>query len=108
MALDGAGDVYQCGQYADQNVSYGNIFQNKIEEIFLHPERGNLRQRAEKLQSGKCKDCRFWFYCQGGCPSQARLYWGDPLRETPFCQAYQMFFEQIGLEDKEDQRGVNL
>jgi len=97
LSVDGAGDIYHCGRFADTGPPLNNILDTDLVDILLSHRRLEFRQRAEKLKASHCKGCPFWRYCKGGCPYHAYISSGDIFNPSPFCQGYKRFFEKVGL-----------
>jgi radical SAM protein with 4Fe4S-binding SPASM domain len=97
FSIDGRGDVYHCGRFADTASPYGNILECNLSEILQHPSRLELQQRRETLRNGHCKDCQIWQYCNGGCPYLSSLEDGNCARPSPLCAAYKLFFGKSRL-----------
>lgn len=57
-----------------------------------HPQELNIRNEILSQldkKDGGCKDCKFWTYCKGGCPSNAE----DWRVRDPYCIAQYTLFE---------------
>ncbi len=88
------GSVYGCGRALESRLQrFGNIFDDDLNRILKHPMRIRLASRASRLQEGPCQDCSFWKICQGGCPVDGWIYYGDVFRETYFCPSRKRLFE---------------
>jgi len=98
LSIDGVGDIFNCGRFADAGLPWGNIVNENLTSILQHPQRLEMFQRRTALREGHCKDCRLWQYCRGGCPYHAYLESGDRLQASPFCQSYKTFFARSGLD----------
>ena len=70
------GDVYPCNEFSgadfEQEYCYGNLIRQDWREIRDHPTRQVLLERAQRIQdsdfpNNKCKGCRYWSGCHGGC-----------------------------------------
>lgn len=63
-----SGESAQCGTAGDHSMAmYGNIKNFELDTLMDHPYRHELAERVKLLQTGHCKDCRFWRMCHGGC-----------------------------------------
>ena len=62
--IDFKGDVSACPFLP--NIKFGNIFKNRWEKILK-----NMREFNNKVLDikpvGKCKDCKYFYFCRGGC-----------------------------------------
>lgn len=92
MNITPDGDTSQCGRSADWGfISYGNIRERSLTEIFRDERRDALLRRNEVLAQGDCKGCRFWHICHGGCPLDAYSLHHDFMRKTGWCEAKKGF-----------------
>ncbi len=51
--------------------------------------------RIEKLLQGSCGDCKFWDYCNGGCPLESWKLYGDLDHKTWYCEGRKILFNHI-------------
>jgi uncharacterized protein len=97
--VDGAGNVFHCGRYFDLGKSYGNLLDSDLPSVLLHRERLELLERSKRLRETHCRRCEVWEFCHGGCPYFAQVYFGDKMREDPFCASYRRLFEETSILD---------
>lgn len=91
------GSVFGCGRGIDSATPcHGNVFTDTIDAILAHPDRARLAGRAATLREGACGRCEWWDLCHGGCPNDALLAHGDPMRETQWCASRRIVFESLG------------
>lgn len=89
------GMVFSCGRSMDGGVQpFGNLHEQPLEEILASEARRAFLNRAAWLRQGECSACRWWAFCHGGCPNDAHLTYGDPLRATGFCEGRRGFLER--------------
>ncbi len=103
VGVTSAGDVVPClqmsGTLMERGDFLGNLYDTPLSELlaegpYLDMITKNLYQLKEL--SAKCRDCRFFSYCGGGCRALAYLYgsdsnkyWGeDPLKCRFFNEGY--------------------
>lgn len=103
LGIGPEGDVYGCGRFgdaADEPWRFGNIFSDDLATLLAHPSRTRLSARSGRLRTGACAGCVGWAVCHGGCPMMARIYRGDALAETWFCESrkavFAFFEERLG------------
>lgn len=90
------GTAYGCGRASDSyapELRLGNIFDDDVDTLMQHPVRAHLVRRIGLLREGHCAPCPYWSVCHGGCPMDARIYYGDALRETWFCEGRRRIFD---------------
>lgn len=95
LAMNGNGDIFHCGRFADTGPPRGNIRDETLGDILARPPRLDFSTRAEQLRSGECRGCPYWKYCRGGCPYHAFLLHGEGVYPSPFCESYQMVLSRI-------------
>lgn len=96
LGVDTDGTVYCCGRGIDRKYeSYGNIAQNRFQEIIFHPGRLRVLNRTTFLHQTHCRDCQWWRYCHGGCPMDAAINFNNIYQKTNFCVSRQKFFNTI-------------
>lgn len=89
------GAVFSCGRSMDSELApFGNLYERPLEEILLAPPRRALLHRTAWLEQHECSGCRWWAFCHGGCPNDALLTHGDPLRATGFCEGRRHFLDR--------------
>ncbi len=89
------GETAQCGRAADWGVlTYGNLRDCSLQEIFALPERKRLDRRAEQLRGGECGDCEYWRICHGGCPLDAYNAHKEFGRRTDQCESRRIFLRK--------------
>lgn len=93
IRADGA--VFSCGRSMDANLApFGTLREDSLETVLASPVRRSLLNRATWLRTTECSGCPWWRLCHGGCPNDAYLETGDPLRRTWWCEGRRFFFER--------------
>jgi uncharacterized protein len=97
VAADGT--VHACGRWLDEGgLPFGRLGEAPLAAILRSPARRALIARPAWLRHGECSACRWFPVCHGGCPVDALLVHGDPLRKTPLCAGRRAYLEaQYGL-----------
>lgn len=89
------GETSQCGRAGDHYLlSYGNIKNKTLQEVFTDKQRDLIARRNEVLTNGPCKDCRFWGLCHGGCPLDTYIKYHDFRHKYPNCKTRKLLFEK--------------
>lgn len=95
LYLGPEGEASHCGIAGDYQVlSYGNIKNRSIHEILHDRQRDEMAKRQIVLAETKCKDCRFWQICHGGCPVAAYVKHGNFNHPAPSCEETMIFLEK--------------
>jgi uncharacterized protein len=87
--------VHVCDRFAgNQDLSYGNLAENSLEEILASSVRQVFLNRWDILEA-ECRDCQWKSICYGGCPHEAYVKNGTILSRDPNCEAYKRIFTHI-------------
>lgn len=62
------GDVYPCVMFGTEQYKYDNCFQKDIKDIWYNSDYIN-ELRNYRCQHKKCQNCKFYEFCNGGCPA---------------------------------------
>jgi uncharacterized protein len=93
LGINPDGTVFGCGRASDHGSNpLGNIFEDDLDQMLGSRAGSELATRSARLRETRCKDCRYWQLCHGGCPMMGLLYYGDLMRETYFCEARKRLF----------------
>ncbi|GET29539.1 anaerobic sulfatase maturase [Prolixibacter sp. SD074] len=85
------GNVYSCDFFVDPKHRLGNIRHDKIVNM-LNSKKQQAFGRAKSAVPLKCKQCKWFTKCYGGC-TKDRIKDPRDHRKPRFCEAYMMFFE---------------
>ena len=66
------GDTIGCMALDNNFFKSGNIFDNKLEDIWNHDEKLNLL-RNSLCKVSECENCKYYSFCNGGCTAQRFL-----------------------------------
>ena len=81
IGVTSSGDIIPClqmsGYFEEHNIHLGNLHNTPLSELlsdgpYLKLVCANLHKLRKNNQ--KCDECRFFKYCNGGCPALGRLY----------------------------------
>ncbi|MDY0143108.1 MAG: radical SAM protein [Bacteroidales bacterium] len=88
ISIDSKGNVYPCNRF-DNNEQYkfGNINEQKLEEIMKSPIRLKLLKRSAEYIS-KCQNCKIRKYCNGGCMHHAISHFNELNAPDHLCDVY--------------------
>lgn len=89
--IEADGSVYPCDFYVLDKYCLGNLNRHSMKEIEDKRKKSGFMERSF-LHPVKCRECRWFSLCRGGC-FRSRIETG-PDREgiNYFCKGYQMFF----------------
>ncbi|MBI2387601.1 MAG: radical SAM protein [Elusimicrobia bacterium] len=89
------GRASHCGRSSDWEVlSYGNIKDRSLTDIFQDRQRRVLMERDDVLQETECRGCGYWRICHGGCPLDAYNDRKDFMHKTEWCDAKRIFLKK--------------
>lgn len=82
------GNIYPCGEFYSETDTIGNIYLSTPENVWDEKRAVLFSNRA--AISDKCKNCRYYVYCNGGCMAE-RLTFGC----AQSCVTIQTLFKHI-------------
>lgn len=89
--IEADGGLYPCDFYVVDKWRIGNILDESFEEL-IHKDRMNEFVDTSKNIAPKCKACKFFSLCRGGCRRhKEHCEEGKPL-DNIFCESYKMFY----------------
>ncbi len=88
------GSLVLCSRFQDHRL--GRIQKNSFKQIHDAGPGSSLAQRANNLTC--CRACISREICHGGCPHNAAVFSGDPMKQDPLCQDYQMIYTHLRRE----------
>jgi len=101
MCLFEDGGVSFCGRHAnDFGLSYGNIHDKSILELYNSENAEKIRSRQVILKKTPCASCDDYNLCHGGCAFEAALVNGDINTAYPQCKGWRElihFVKTMGL-----------
>jgi uncharacterized protein len=93
IMMDGA--VLPCDHCFTEEYSYGNIFEQPIEEILSSPVRQHCLARSLNIREKVCKNCDVLDYCVGGCPALSVGSGRDFSDKDPLCVVNHSLIHQV-------------
>lgn len=93
LTIDALGNVYPCDCYMSSRFVIGNIAKMDLAQIVASSRRERFSHRVGKLP-GKCKQCRIFSVCGGGC-SYYRYSNGTFNRGNFYCSAIKRIVDSI-------------
>ena len=88
------GSVYPCDFYVLDQFCLGNLNEVGFEEIDQSPA-GEEFVKASLDRSAKCRQCRYFAVCRGGCRRHRALGDGTIMGDNYFCKSYEMFYDAV-------------
>ena len=92
--VEADGSVYPCDFYVLDQFRLGNINETGFEEIDKAPA-GEEFVKASLDRSEKCRQCRYFAVCRGGCRRHRALGDGTVMGDNYFCKSYEMFYDAV-------------
>ena len=90
--LESDGSMYPCDFYVLDEFKVGNINESTFEELFKSEAEMRFL-RTSLVVDEKCKVCRYFKICRGGCRRHKELT-AEGNYENRFCESYKYFFEK--------------
>lgn len=86
MVIEQNGDIYSCDHYVYPEYKIGNLIETPLLEITRSVQQQKFGQYKQQV-STRCRQCRFRFACNGGCPKHRTVQgFGEPHNQL--CEAY--------------------
>lgn len=82
------GSVYPCDFYVLESNIIGNIKQDSFEDMTKNKRLLAFLEKGDQLNL-KCKECKWYFLCRGGC----RRYRNPVNNLNVYCESFKSFFE---------------
>jgi len=90
------GDFYTCLRAAEKKEFFlGNILKTNPLKQFLAFGKRDDQNRMKFLKKEGCLKCEFFNQCNGGCPQESLVLWGDYAHKTYYCEGRKMLFQEI-------------
>jgi uncharacterized protein len=101
------GDFYTCLRASGQKKFFlGNVLEtDPLKEFITFGNRDN-KKRIRALKITGCKKCEFFNQCNGGCPQESFMLWGDYKHKTYYCKGRKMLFEEIKSDIRKIKNGL--
>ena len=93
IVIEADGSAYPCDFYVLDEYRMGNITDCSIGELLDSDVSHRFRERANKIDE-KCKKCRFFRLCRGGCARFREPFGETGLQLNKYCESYTAFFEK--------------
>ena len=90
--LESDGSMYPCDFYVLDEFKVGNINESTFEELFKSEAEMRFLRTSLAVDE-KCKVCRYFKICRGGCRRHKELT-AEGNYENRFCESYKYFFEK--------------
>lgn len=84
--IEANGDIYPCDFYCKEEFRLGSIFD---ENPFISNEKHKDYIEKSYLIHEKCKDCKYYILCRGGCRRDRT----DDYMQNKYCKSYYNFFD---------------
>lgn len=92
LVVEADGGAYPCDFYVLDEWKLGNIKENTIEELFSAEPAQKFIERSRKIDD-KCRGCRYFRLCRGGCARYREPYTENGLSRNKYCESYIEFFD---------------
>ncbi len=92
LVVEADGGAYPCDFYVLDEWKLGNVRDTGIRELLESDTAKRFRARSHKIDE-KCRSCRWFRLCYGGCARYREPAGEDGLRLSKYCESWQAFFE---------------
>ena len=92
FTVDGDGGVYPCDYYVLEKYCMGSIKLQRLDELSASYAAKNFVDASRSVDI-KCKTCKYFPICRGGCRRNRDRGLGNGLSLNVFCDAYYGFFD---------------
>ncbi|MBR4185063.1 MAG: anaerobic sulfatase maturase [Clostridia bacterium] len=92
LVIEADGGAYPCDFFVLDEWKLGNVRETGIWELLESDTAKRFRARSHKIDE-KCRACRWFRLCYGGCARYREPAGEDGLRLNKFCESYRAFFE---------------
>ena len=92
LVIEADGGAYPCDFYVLDEWKLGNVRDTGIRELLESDTAKRFRARSHKIDE-KCRACRWFRLCFGGCARYREPAGEDGLRLNKYCESMQAFFE---------------
>jgi len=93
LALEANGDLYSCDHFVYPEYKLGNIHETPIRTLNSSDMANKFGQDKQSRLTPDCKQCKFKFACQGGCPKQRFILSPSSFAQHNYlCKGYLHFF----------------
>ncbi len=90
--IEADGSVYPCDFYVIDQLKLGNIFTDSFSDIDNSRRNIDFYSKSTYVDE-KCKQCKWYNLCRGGCRRDREPMTDDRLSLNYFCSSYYGFFE---------------
>lgn len=91
--VEADGSVYPCDFYMLDEYRLGNFNMDRLEHIDEKRKEIGFIERSYLLDA-KCRECKYYRLCRGGCQRNREYNSETGLYENYFCKAYKIFFDE--------------
>ena len=90
-------NVAACGRRLDSKGYIGNLRSDSLVTLLEEGEEIiAIENRSKNLHAqSPCNDCKYHVLCQGGCPDDAWLAYGDISKQHPWCESFRCLFDAM-------------
>lgn len=93
--VEADGSVYPCDFYVLDRYRLGSLLETDMEGINRKRKELGFIEQSMAVDP-KCKSCRYYSLCRGGCRRHRTVTKDGQLGLNYFCESYQMFFDYAG------------
>ncbi len=106
LVVEADGGAYPCDFYVLDEWRLGNIADSSIAELYATERAQEFLRRSRRIPE-KCRTCRYFRLCRGGCARYREPCTADALGEFSYCESYREFFDHAAPKIMELARYVS-
>ena len=96
VALEHNGDLYACDHFVEPSHRIGNILDQPLAQLMRADPLVRFGRNKRDRLPDKCRQCRYLFACNGGCPkNRLEPPAGDSRPLNHLCDGYLAFFRHV-------------
>lgn len=92
LVIEADGGAYPCDFYVLDEWRMGNVIDTPLIDLFESEKAKEFRRRSRQIPE-KCRECRYFRLCRGGCARYREPCTEDGLGMNKYCKSYLEFFE---------------
>jgi uncharacterized protein len=92
FVIEADGSVYPCDFYVIDKFRMGNLMEHSFENM-VHSSKAHLFIDESKYVHDRCKKCKWYFLCRGGCKRYREPFVDAKPGLNKFCSSYEAFFD---------------
>lgn len=93
LSIGANGTVYPCHMCHDDALKLGNILEDDIQTILQNRDQCICHAKTDYIDD--CKDCKYKYFCGGGCRARAFMNTGTLSGKDPYCPMFKSYIQSF-------------